>query len=123
MKIYPIFISGGSGTQLWPFSRSALPKRLLPLVSGRTLLKETATRLAGLTNSAQPILICTARITRYEAVFLISENQSTFIPLGTPPHRLENPGTLPLDNVEIQSGGYLSEDDIVRFEDLYRRHQ
>lgn len=62
----------------------------------------------------------TARVTRGEEVFLISENQSTYIPLGTR-HRLENPGTIPLEMIEVQSGGYLGEDDIVRFDDRYNR--
>ena len=62
----------------------------------------------------------TAKITRGEDVFLLSENQSTFIPLGTT-HRLENPGRVPLEMIEVQSGSYLGEDDIVRFEDVYGR--
>ena len=62
----------------------------------------------------------TARVTRGEESFLVSENQSTFIPLGTK-HRLENPGCIPLEMIEVQSGAYLAEDDIVRFEDLYGR--
>ncbi|MHB8389185.1 MAG: cupin domain-containing protein, partial [Acidobacteriaceae bacterium] len=62
----------------------------------------------------------TARVTRGEEVFLISENQSTYISLGTR-HRLENPGTIPLEMIEVQSGAYLGEDDIVRFEDRYNR--
>jgi len=62
----------------------------------------------------------TARVTRGEAVELLSENQSTYIPLGTS-HRLENPGKIDLHMIEVQSGTYLGEDDIVRFEDIYRR--
>lgn len=62
----------------------------------------------------------TARVTRDSEVFLISENQSTYIPIGMR-HRLENPGTIPLEIVEVQSGSYLGEDDIVRFEDRYNR--
>ncbi|TVT77917.1 MAG: mannose-1-phosphate guanylyltransferase/mannose-6-phosphate isomerase [Denitromonas halophila] len=62
----------------------------------------------------------TARVTRGEETFLLSENQSTYIPLGTT-HRLENPGRLPLEMIEVQSGSYLGEDDIVRFEDTYGR--
>lgn len=62
----------------------------------------------------------TARVTRGEEVFLLSENQSTYIPLGVQ-HRLENPGSLPLEIIEVQSGAYLGEDDIVRFEDVYGR--
>lgn len=62
----------------------------------------------------------TARVTRGEEVFLLTENQSTYIPLGVQ-HRLENPGSLPLEIIEVQSGSYLGEDDIVRFEDVYGR--
>ena len=62
----------------------------------------------------------TARVTRDEEVFILSENESTYIPIGAK-HRLENPGTIPLEIIEVQSGGYLGEDDIVRFEDVYDR--
>ncbi|WP_306477639.1 mannose-1-phosphate guanylyltransferase/mannose-6-phosphate isomerase [Methyloversatilis sp.] len=62
----------------------------------------------------------TARVTCGENILLLSENQSTYIPLGTT-HRLENPGKLPLEMIEVQSGSYLGEDDIVRFEDTYGR--
>ena len=62
----------------------------------------------------------TARVSRGEEVLLLSENQSTYIPLGVR-HRLENPGKIPLELIEIQSGSYLGEDDIVRFEDSYGR--
>ncbi len=62
----------------------------------------------------------TARVTRGEEVFIVSENESTFIPIGTK-HRLENPGSIPLEMIEVQSGSYLGEDDIVRFEDQYGR--
>ena len=62
----------------------------------------------------------TARVTRGEETFLLTENESTYIPPGTK-HRLENPGKLPLEIIEVQSGAYLGEDDIVRFEDAYGR--
>jgi mannose-1-phosphate guanylyltransferase/mannose-6-phosphate isomerase len=62
----------------------------------------------------------TAKVTCSDKVMLIAENESTYIPIGTK-HRLENPGKLPLHLIEVQSGGYLGEDDIVRFDDLYRR--
>ena len=62
----------------------------------------------------------TARVTRGEETLLVSENESTFIPLGVK-HRLENPGKVPLEMIEVQSGSYLGEDDIVRFEDNYGR--
>ena len=62
----------------------------------------------------------TARVVCGEKEFLLQENESTFIPLGTR-HRLENPGKVPLHLIEVQSGAYLGEDDIVRFEDNYGR--
>jgi mannose-1-phosphate guanylyltransferase/mannose-6-phosphate isomerase len=62
----------------------------------------------------------TAKVTRGDEVLMISENQSTYIPLGVK-HRLENVGKVPLYLIEVQSGGYLGEDDIVRFDDRYRR--
>jgi mannose-1-phosphate guanylyltransferase/mannose-6-phosphate isomerase len=62
----------------------------------------------------------TAEVTRGEEVFLVGENQSTYIPLGTV-HRLINPGKIPLEMIEVQSGSYLGEDDIVRFQDHYGR--
>lgn len=62
----------------------------------------------------------TARITNGEQIFLLHENQSTYIPSGTR-HRLENPGVITLELIEVQNGSYLGEDDIVRFEDDYGR--
>jgi mannose-1-phosphate guanylyltransferase/mannose-6-phosphate isomerase len=62
----------------------------------------------------------TAEITNGEKVMVLTENQSTYIPLGEV-HRLANPGTIPLEIIEVQSGSYLGEDDIVRFEDTYGR--
>jgi mannose-1-phosphate guanylyltransferase/mannose-6-phosphate isomerase len=62
----------------------------------------------------------TAKITRDDDTMLLTENQSTYIPVGVR-HRLENPGKIPLRLIEIQSGPYLGEDDIVRLEDMYNR--
>ena len=62
----------------------------------------------------------TARVTNGESTILLTENQSTYIPVGTM-HRLENPGKVPLELIEVQSGTYLGEDDIVRFQDDYGR--
>jgi len=64
----------------------------------------------------------TAEITNGDKVILLTENQSTYIPLGGV-HRLSNPGTIPLEVIEVQSGSYLGEDDIIRFEDHYGRQQ
>ncbi|MFJ1252795.1 mannose-1-phosphate guanylyltransferase/mannose-6-phosphate isomerase [Cupriavidus sp. CuC1] len=67
------------------------------------------------------IVVCgTAKVYNGDQVLLLSENQSTYIPLGAT-HRLENPGKIPLELIEVQSGSYLGEDDIVRFEDQYSR--
>ena len=62
----------------------------------------------------------TAKVTCGDKEFLLAENESTYIPVGVK-HRLENPGKMPLYLIEVQSGGYLGEDDIERFEDRYQR--
>jgi mannose-1-phosphate guanylyltransferase/mannose-6-phosphate isomerase len=64
----------------------------------------------------------TALVTRGEEQILLKEDESTYIPLGVN-HRLENPGKIPLELIEVQSGSYLGEDDIVRFEDVYGRRE
>lgn len=62
----------------------------------------------------------TARVTNGEETYMVTENQSTYIPIGQV-HSLENPGMIPLELIEVQSGSYLGEDDIVRFADNYGR--
>ena len=62
----------------------------------------------------------TAKVTNGEQTIIVTEDQSTYIPLGTI-HALENPGKIPLEMIEVQTGSYLGEDDIVRFEDRYGR--
>ena len=64
----------------------------------------------------------TARVTRGEEIFLLAENQSTYIPIGVN-HRLENVGKIPLEIIEVQSGAYLGEDDILRLDDQYGRSE
>jgi len=59
-------------------------------------------------------------VTQGDKTWLLTENQSTYIPVGVV-HALENPGKIPLEIIEVQSGSYLGEDDIVRFEDRYGR--
>ena len=63
-----------------------------------------------------------AKVTSGEEVFVLGENQSTYVPKGTA-HRLENPGESQLEIIEVQSGSYLGEDDIIRFQDDYNRHK
>ena len=62
----------------------------------------------------------TAKVIRGDETLMLSENQSTYIPLGVR-HRLENIGKVPLHVIEVQSGSYLGEDDIVRLDDDYKR--
>ncbi|MFM7445130.1 MAG: cupin domain-containing protein, partial [Tabrizicola sp.] len=62
----------------------------------------------------------TARVTVGDDVSLVAENQSAYIPLGTK-HRLENPGRMPMVLIEVQTGSYLGEDDIIRYDDIYAR--
>jgi len=62
----------------------------------------------------------TLEVTRGEEVEMLSENQSTYIPIGKK-HRLANPGKIPAFLIEVQSGTYLNEDDIIRFDDIYQR--
>jgi len=66
------------------------------------------------------VVVGTAEVTRGKETFLLSENQSTYIPIGEV-HRLRNPGKAYLEMIEVQSGSYLGEDDIVRLEDNYGR--
>ena len=61
-----------------------------------------------------------AKVTNGDKTFLLSENESTYIPVGVV-HALENPGRVKLELIEVQSGSYLGEDDIVRFDDQYGR--
>ena len=67
------------------------------------------------------IVVCgTARVTNGEETYMVTENESTYIPIGQV-HSLENPGVIPLELIEVQSGSYLGEDDIVRYSDNYGR--
>ena len=63
----------------------------------------------------------TARVTVDDVVKIVHENESIYIPIGAV-HRLENPGKIPLELIEVQTGSYLGDDDIVRIEDDYRRN-
>jgi len=64
----------------------------------------------------------TARVTVDDEVKLVSENQSVYVPLGVG-HRMENPGKVAMELIEVQTGTYLGEDDIIRYKDVYARGQ
>jgi mannose-1-phosphate guanylyltransferase / mannose-6-phosphate isomerase len=66
------------------------------------------------------VVTATVEVTRGDEVAMLSENESTYIPIGKK-HRLANPGKIPAFLIEVQSGAYLDEDDIIRFDDIYRR--
>jgi len=66
--IHPVILSGGSGTRLWPMSRAALPKQLLPLASDFSLLQDTVNRLSGMPEIADPLMVCNV-----EHRFMIAE--------------------------------------------------
>lgn len=88
-KLHPVVLSGNSGSRLWPVSQRANAKQLL-LLTNNTMLQET--------------------------VLLVQGNESVYIPLGSA-HRLRNLGRIELERIEVQSGSYLGEGEIVRLED------
>ncbi len=101
MNIIPVILCGGSGTRLWPLSRKSFPKQFVSFLGDESLLHAAFERVGILANR-------------------LVEGQSTCIPLGEV-HRLTNPGRVPLEIIEVQTGDYLGEDDIVRFEDAFGR--
>jgi hypothetical protein len=98
MKITPVVLCGGSGTRLWPLSRTGFPKQFLVLSGSNSLFQQAVERVNGL--GADDITL---------GETLVVTN------------RLAKPDTIPLEIIEVQSGSYLGEDDIVRFEDTYGR--
>jgi hypothetical protein len=113
--IVPVILANGMGTRLSPLSREDYPKQLMTVMGGFTVVAD-ALPPGG--------TLCCSEGNRAnhpgEKVFLLTEDQSTYIPWGTE-HRLENPGKIPLELIEIQTGSYLGEDDIKRLEDHYGR--
>jgi hypothetical protein len=93
--------------------RCSLWLRLIPAVTLKVLIKIFRRDLQ---SGRYHLHLGTAKVTNGDKTFLVTENESTYIPVGIV-HALENPGKLPLEMIEIQSGLYLGEDDIVRFAD------
>ncbi|MFL2747844.1 MAG: cupin domain-containing protein [Gammaproteobacteria bacterium] len=96
-------MAGGSGTRLWPMSRALHPKQFLAHQGEHWI-----------------VVSGTSRVTNGDKTFLLCENESTYIPIGVV-HALENIGKVELELIEVQTGSYFGEDDIVRFEDNYGR--
>ena len=103
--IYPVILSGGSGTRLWPLSRTALPKQFLPLVSERTLFQETVLRLKGLSNVSAPLVVC-----NNDHRFLAAEQMQA---IGTQPllHILEPAGRNTAPAVAVAAFAALDRDE------------
>ena len=127
----PVILCGGYGTRLWPLSKESFPNQFAPLINSKSLLALTIERVK---NLGSPICITneehraehwivvkgTAKLTNSDEIFLLNENQSTYISINTK-DRLENSGKMNIEIIEVQSGSYLSEDDIIRFKDSYGR--
>jgi len=82
-KIYPVILCGGSGSRLWPMSRQLLPKQFLPLLSERTMLQETVSRLAGLAGVQAPVIVSNS-----EHRFLVAEQLRA---IGVTPRSIRSP--------------------------------
>lgn len=122
LQVTPVILYGGSGTRLWLLSRAGFPKQFLSLTGDESLFQQAAQRLMALgaagVEVAKPLIV-----TGEEHRFLAAEQlHEASLELGEV-HRLANPGTIPLEIIEVQSGSYLGEDDIVRFDDHYGRSE
>ena len=106
----------------WGFYESLIQRRPLPGQAHRGDAGAASCRLQKHFHRAEHWVVVsgTALVTRDATTRLVRENESVYLPLGCV-HRLENPGRIPLTLIEVQSGSYLGEDDIVRFEDTYGR--
>ncbi|MBI1216921.1 MAG: hypothetical protein GC186_00095 [Rhodobacteraceae bacterium] len=114
-KIVPVILSGGSGTRLWPVSRKSYPKQFVPLVGSESLFQASVRRFLA------PEFDGPVVVTGADFRFIVTEQ---LMEAGIDPgaiHRMENPAKVPMILIEVQTGSYLGEDDIIRYEDAYRR--
>jgi mannose-1-phosphate guanylyltransferase/mannose-6-phosphate isomerase len=120
--ITPVILCGGSGTRLWPLSRTGFPKQFLCLSGNDSLFQQAAQRLNQLGNAhiqVSPPLIVTGEEHRDAAIHETRHCDERAMHRKV--HRLANPGSIPLEIIEVQSGSDLGEDDIVWFEGKYGR--
>ena len=128
--LIPVIMAGGSGARLWPPPAVFGPWGCFDSIEEGTRFKvKRITVKPGAKLSVQMhhhraehwvVVSGTAKVTKGDKTVLLTENESIYMPVGEV-HALENPGVIPLDIIEIQTGSYLGEDDIVRFEDRYGR--
>ncbi len=122
LLVTPVVLCGDSGARLWPSSHSGFPRQFLVFSSddsNPSLFQQPITQINAIGNS-QIDLSLTLLVTNEDQGITLLENQSMYIPQGQK-DRLANSGKAPLEIIEVQSGSYLGEDNIVRFEDAYRR--
>jgi mannose-6-phosphate isomerase-like protein (cupin superfamily) len=132
-QLIPVTLAGGQGTRLWPLSRAARPKQFLPLMGEASLFQRTLERVRDPALYAPPVIVTNSEyrfivaeqaaevdIGPASTISTLQENQSIYLPQGCV-HRLANPGKIDLELIEVQTGSYLGEDDILRLEDDFGR--
>ncbi|UCV13415.1 sugar phosphate nucleotidyltransferase [Quatrionicoccus australiensis] len=130
MSLIPVTLCGGAGSRLWPVSRESHPKPFIRLADGQSLLQKAFLRGAHLGDVTQVLTVTNREfLFKTEDVFHeVTDGQipasfllePRYIATGHP-HRLENQGVVTMVLIEVQSGEYLAEDDIVSFHDYYGR--
>jgi mannose-1-phosphate guanylyltransferase / mannose-6-phosphate isomerase len=148
--VVPVILCGGAGTRLWPVSREKMPKQFVPLIGTSSTFQQVLDRVSGKGLFAPPMIVTNsefrfvvaeqARSRNVKATIILEPQRrdsaaaiaaAAELAIKTDPaaillvvadHLIANPGKIPLELIEVQVGSYLGEDDILRLEDVYRRH-